>query len=106
MVLPSQRLRINSLSENTFNQALLKMGFDKNEMTSHGFRATFSTLANESGLWNPDAIERALAHIDSNEVRRAYARGAFWEERVKMAQWWADELDELHPGAISSGLHP
>lgn len=95
MVLPSQRLKVQPLSENTFNQAIRKMGFDKDEMTAHGFRATFSTLANESGKWNPDAIERALAHVDGNEVRRAYARGAFWDERVEMAQWWADELDEL-----------
>lgn len=99
MVLPSQRLRIKSLSEDTFNQALRKMGFSKDEMTAHGFRATFSTLANASGKWNPDAIERALAHVDGNEVRRAYARGAYWNERVKMAQWWADTLDELQRGA-------
>ena len=95
MVLPSQSLKVKPLSENTFNQALRKMGFGKDEMTAHGFRATFSTLANESGKWNPDAIEKALAHVEGNEVRRAYARGAFWEERVEMAQWWADLLDEL-----------
>ncbi|PRX38465.1 Integrase [Meinhardsimonia xiamenensis] len=97
MVLPSQRLRIKPLSENTFNQALRKMGFSKEEMTAHGFRATFSTLANESGKWNPDTIERALAHVDGNEVRRAYARGAYWNERVKMAQWWADTLVTCPP---------
>ncbi len=95
MVLPSQSLKVKPLSENTFNQALRKMGFGKEEMTSHGFRATFSSLANESGKWNPDAIEKALAHVDPNEVRRAYARSVFWEERVNMAQWWADQLEEL-----------
>jgi integrase len=95
MVLPAQSLKIKPLSENTFNQALRKMGFAQQEMTSHGFRATFSSLANESGKWNPDAIERALAHTESNEVRRAYARSAFWDERVRMAQWWADELQML-----------
>ncbi|KUJ76294.1 integrase [Ruegeria marisrubri] len=101
LVLPSQSLKIKPLSENTFNQALRKMGFGKEEMTAHGFRATFSTLANESGRWNPDAIERALAHVEGNEVRRAYARGAYWDERVKMSQWWADELDEVQRAAIS-----
>ncbi|GAW37147.1 putative prophage CPS-53 integrase [Roseovarius sp. A-2] len=101
MVLPSQSLKVKPLSENTFNQALRKMGFSKEEMTAHGFRATFSSLANESGLWNPDAIERALAHIEGNEVRRAYARGAFWDERVEMAQWWADLLDDLQRGATT-----
>jgi integrase len=100
MVLPSQRLKVQPLSENTFNQAIRKMGFGKDEMTAHGFRATFSSLANESGRWNPDAIERALAHVEGNEVRRAYARGEYWDERVNMAQWWADELDELQRGAL------
>lgn len=64
-------------------------------MTAHGFRASFSTLANESGLWHPDAIERALAHVEKNEARRAYARGEHWEERVKLADWWAGFLDQL-----------
>ncbi|TMV10023.1 DUF4102 domain-containing protein [Ruegeria sediminis] len=104
LVLPSQSLKIKPLSENTFNQALRKMGFGNEEMTAHGFRATFSTLANESGHWNPDAIERALAHVEGNEVRRAYARGAYWDERVKMSQWWADELDELQRVAMEKAL--
>ena len=59
------------MSENTLNGALRRMGYTGDEMTAHGFRATFSTLANESGLWNPDAIERALAHVESHAVRRA-----------------------------------
>lgn len=83
------------MSENTLNVALRIMGYSGDEMTSHGFRATFSTLANESGLWHPDAVERALAHVDENAVRRAYARGQHWEERVRMADWWAGLLDDL-----------
>lgn len=71
------------------------MGFSAEEMTAHGFRATFSTLANENGQWHLDAIERALAHIDGNAVRRAYARGEYWEERVKPADWWAGFLDDV-----------
>jgi len=102
MVLPSQRRAIDPLSENTFNKALRGMGYGKEEMTAHGFRATFSTLANESGKWNPDAIERALAHVDGNEVRRAYNRAAFWGERVEMSQWWADELDQLQLVAMEN----
>jgi hypothetical protein len=58
-----------------------------------------STLLNESGRWNPDAIERALAHGDSDNVRAAYHRGAHWDERVLMAQWWSDQLDTLQRGA-------
>jgi hypothetical protein len=64
-------------------------------MTGHGFRAMASTLLNESGKWSSDAIERALAHGDSDKVRAAYHRGAHWKERVEMAQWWSDYLDDL-----------
>ena len=97
-LLPSLISTKRVMSENTLNTALRRIGFGKDEMTSHGFRASFSTLANESGLWNPDAIERALAHLESNEVRRAYARGEHWDERVRMAAWWAGLLDELRAG--------
>ena len=50
---------------------------------------------------NPDAIERALAHGDTDKVRAAYHRGAHWKERVAMAQWWSDYLDELRVCARS-----
>jgi len=92
---PSLRSWRRPMSENTLNAALRRMGYSGDEMTAHGFRASFSTLANESGLWNPDAIERALAHVEKNEVRRAYARGEHWEERVRLADWWAGFLEEV-----------
>lgn len=95
---PSLRTWTRPMSENTLNAALRRMGYSGDEMTAHGFRASFSTLANESGLWNPDAIERALAHVEKNEVRRAYARGEHWEERVRLADWWAGFLDEVRAG--------
>jgi integrase len=87
------------LSENTMNVALRTMGYDKGQMTAHGFRAMASTLLNESGKWSPDAIERALAHGDSDAVRGAYHRGQHWKERVAMMQWWSDQLDALRSGA-------
>ncbi|CAA9540571.1 MAG: Symbiosis island integrase, partial [uncultured Sphingomonadaceae bacterium] len=87
------------LSENTVNAALRRMGFAADEMTAHGFRALASTLLNESGKWSPDAIERALAHKDADQVRAAYHRGAHWNERVAMAEWWSDHLDTLRKGA-------
>lgn len=87
------------ISENTMNAAIRRLGFGADEMTSHGFRATASTLLNESRKFSPDAIERALAHVDEDEVRRTYNRGALWDERVAMAQWWADHLDTLRKGA-------
>lgn len=83
------------MSDNTLNAALRRMGYTSSEMTAHGFRAMASTLLNESGKWSYDAIERALAHGDNNRVRAAYHRGAHWEERVAMAQWWSDYLDDL-----------
>jgi integrase len=92
---PSLRTWKRPMSENTLNAALRRMGYSGDEMTAHGFRASFSTLANESGLWHADAIERALAHVEKNEVRRAYARGEHWEERVRLADWWAGYIDEM-----------
>lgn len=95
---PSLRSYQRPMSENTLNAALRRIGYAGDEMTAHGFRATFSTLANESGLWHPDAIERQLAHVEGNAVRRAYARGLHWEERVRMSEWWAGYLEELRAG--------
>jgi integrase len=83
------------LSENSFNVALRSMGFPSGVVSSHGFRATFSSLANESGLWSYDAIERALAHTDGSNVRRAYARTDWFEERRRLMQWYADQVDEM-----------
>lgn len=87
-----------AMSENTVNVALRRMGFGADEMTAHGFRAMASTLLNESGKWHPDAIERALAHRDSDLVRGTYHRGAHWDERVAMAAWWGDRLDVMRLG--------
>jgi integrase len=99
LIFTSIRSTARPMSENTLNAALRRLAFDKDEMTAHGFRAMASTLLNESGKWHPDAIERALAHEDSDQVRGAYHRGAHWKERVEMAQWWSDHLDQLRKGA-------
>jgi len=98
-VFPSVRTRTRPMSENTMNAGLRRLGYTSDEMTAHGFRAMASTLLNESGKWHPDAIERALAHGDSDKVRAAYHRGAHWKERVEMAQWWSEYLDQLRKGA-------
>jgi integrase len=95
LVFPGIRSIERPISENTLNASMRRMGFLQDEVSAHGFRATASTLLNESGKFSADAIERALAHQDPDPVRRAYARGAFWKERVEMAQWWADHLDSL-----------
>lgn len=98
-VFPAFHTQRRPISENTINQAFRRMGFAKGSVTAHGFRTTASTLLNQSGRWNPDAIERALAHGDSDAVRGAYNRGEYWSERVAMAQWWSDHLDSLRDNA-------
>jgi integrase len=93
---PSVRSTSRPMSENTLNAALRRLGYSKDQMTAHGFKGMASTRLNEMGRWNPDAIERQLAHQESNDVRRAYMHAAeYWPERVKMMQTWADYLDEL-----------
>jgi integrase len=97
-VFPSPTYPSKSLSENTFNSALANMGF-KGTATAHGFRALFSTVANECN-WNPDAIERQLAHVERNGVRAAYHRSTYLEDRAKLMQWWADYLDGRKTGKV------
>jgi integrase len=93
---PSVRSIFRPMSENTLNAALRRLGYSKDQMTAHGFKGMASTRLNEMGCWNPDAIERQLAHQESDDVRRAYLHAAeYWPERVRMMQAWADYLDEL-----------
>ena len=94
-VFPATGRAAHCMSENTMNTALRRMGISAEEHSSHGFRATASTLLNAANMFSSDAIERSLAHQDKDAVRRAYARGDAMAERKKMAQWWADYLDVL-----------
>lgn len=95
LVFPSVQSSARPMSENTLNAALRRMGFASAEASAHGFRATASTLLNESGKWLADAIEAELAHVGADEVRRAYHRAAYWDERVKMADWWAEQVQSM-----------
>lgn len=97
-VFPAFHTPRRPISENSVNQALRRLGYGK-AMTAHGFRSMASSLLNESGLWHPDAIERALAHKVGSSIRSAYNHTTYWRERVDMAQWWSDELDCLKRGA-------
>lgn len=106
LLFPSLRSASRPMSDVTMNAALRRIGYAKDEMTPHGFRATASTLLNESGMWSSDAIERALAHQDQDAVRRAYARGRHWDERTRMSQTWADYLDLLRTGAKVIPMKP
>ena len=82
------------LSENGVLSALRRMGYEKHEMTAHGFRAMASTLLNELG-YRPDIIERQLAHGDTDKIRAVYNRATYMDERRVMMQAWADYLDHL-----------
>ncbi len=93
-VFTGARSRNRPMSENAVRTALRTMGYTNDQMTAHGFRATASTLLNEMGF-NPDAIEAQLAHKDRNEIRAAYNRAQYMEERRIMLQSWSNYLDEL-----------
>jgi integrase len=101
---PSIRSPHRCMSENTLNAALRRLGYGTAEMSAHGFRAGASSMLNESGFWNPDAIERQLAHVDEDAVRRAYARSDFWDERVRMMAWWAGRCEELRRGEPAENI--
>ncbi|MEO9875151.1 MAG: integrase arm-type DNA-binding domain-containing protein [Anderseniella sp.] len=94
LVFPSIRSIHRPLSENAFNSALRRMGYTKEEVTAHGFRATVSTILNSRG-YDPDVVEAVLAHQDNNSVRRAYNRATYWEKRVLLMQKWADLLNNF-----------
>jgi len=82
------------LSDNAFNSALRRMGYERKEVSAHGFRVTASTILNTRG-YEPDVIEAALAHQDKNVIRRTYNRSIYWDQRVKLMQDWADLVDEF-----------
>lgn len=98
LVFPSPFYPGKQLSENTLNSALARMGY-KGEHSAHGFRALFSTVANECGH-DPDIIERQLAHAERNEVRAAYHRAVYLKGRAELLQWWADYLDGRRAGNV------
>lgn len=80
--------------------ALRSLGFDRREVTPHGFRATACTLLNELG-WRSEAIERQMAHGTANDVRRHYNYAQHLPERRIMMQAWADYLDELRTSGLT-----
>ena len=98
-VFPSVRSYARPMSENTINAALRYMGYDKDMMTGHGFRAMARTILDEVLQVRPDFIEHQLAHAVRDPNGRAYNRTAHLVERRKMMQLWADYLDGLKDGA-------
>lgn len=93
-VFPSIRTYLRPMSNNTVLAALRRMGYTKEEMSGHGFRAMASTVLHEQG-WLSDIIERQLAHAERNSIKAAYNHAQHLPERRKMMQSWADYLDRL-----------
>lgn len=98
-VFPSDRDKTRHASESTANVALKRMGYG-GILVAHGLRALASTTLNEQGF-DPDVIEAALAHVDKNEVRRAYNRAQYLERRHVMMCWWSNFITEASTGSVS-----
>ena len=98
-VFPSGRTFDRPMSNNAILAALRRMGYAKDEMSAHGFRAMARTILDEVLQVRPDFIEHQLAHAVRDPNGRAYNRTAHLTERKKMMQTWADYLDGLKVGA-------
>ncbi len=96
---PSQRGMSRSISNNTIRIALRTMGFDKETITPHGFRAVASTFLNTMG-YRSELIEAQLSHKEKNAIRAAYNHTDYIEERIMMMQEWSDCLFSLKEGVI------
>lgn len=103
IVFPGDHDNSKVMSENTVNNALRTMGYDtKTEVCGHGFRTMARGALGESKLWNDDAIERQLSHVERKKVKGSYLHTSeYREERSLMLQWWADYLDANKEGSIS-----
>ena len=97
-VFPSYRSETIPFGRTALQRAIRRMGFEKDEMCPHGFRAMASTLLNELG-YNRDWIERQLAHAPTEQIRGIYNRAEYLSERRRMLQNWADYLDGLRAKA-------
>ena len=94
-VFPSMRSAVRPISDNTMNAALRRLGYSKDEIVSHGWRAIFRTLADEVLQERVDIIESQLAHQVADVLGRAYNRTSFLKERRELMDRWAQYLEEL-----------
>ena len=102
-VFPADRNPKQHTNSQTVNMALKRMGY-AGQLVSHGLRALASTTLNEQGF-DPDVIETALAHVDSNEVRAAYNRSEYLEKRRVMLEWWSDHIEQAATGNTLSACN-
>lgn len=98
---PSRSSIKSHANSQSVNMALKRMGF-AGELVSHGLRALASTTLNEQGF-DSDVIEAALAHVDKNEVRRAYNRAEYLERRRVLMTWWSEHIESCANGNYSLG---
>ncbi|MCU4674288.1 integrase domain-containing protein [Catenovulum sp. 2E275] len=99
---PADRNPKSHTSEQTANRALERMGY-KGRLVAHGFRSIASSALNQHGF-DPDVIEAALAHVDKNEVRRAYNRTDYLERRRVLMAWWSEYIVNASTGHFTQGV--
>lgn len=99
-IFPADRDPKKPTNSQTANAAIKRMGY-KDKLVSHGLRAIASTLLNEQGF-NPDVIEAALSHVDGNEVRRAYNRTDYLEQRRPVMCWWSEYIEAAAKGLTNN----
>lgn len=95
-VFPAHGDPLHHINPQSANAALRRLGYG-GRLVAHGIRALGSTILNEQGF-NPDAIEAALAHSDENEIRRAYNRSDYFEQRKIMMCWWSEHIEQACQG--------
>ncbi len=96
---PNRNNPRKSMSDSTIIRLIDRIGY-KGRMTGHGFRSVASTMLNESGEWRSEVIEHQLAHVERNEVRGAYNRAQYIEERTEMMQWYSDSIESIQQSNI------
>lgn len=101
---PSRTKTDGFISDATISRIIERMGY-KGRVTPHGFRALASSILNEQG-YNPDAIERQLAHVEEDRIRAAYNRADYMDERREMMQWYSDYLRERYRQALKQIQSP
>lgn len=87
LLFPNRLNNKKAMTSESILQVIKRAGY-AGKMTTHGFRSLFSTTVNESNLFNSDAIERQLAHVPQDRIRAAYNRAMYWDERVKIMDWY------------------
>jgi integrase len=97
-IFPSDRDPKKPTNPQTANMALKRMGYG-GQLVAHGLRSIASTTLNEQD-YDPDVIEAALAHVDSNEVRRAYNRSDYLEKRKILMDSWSKHIETAAVGNL------